>query len=108
MSNMVLFENKPVRRTWNEKEQQWYFSVDDVVTLLTESVNVKDYIKKLRKRDTVLDSYWGTNCPLVEMIAADGKLRKIRAAHAQALFRIIQSVPSSKAEPTKLYLANVN
>jgi DNA-damage-inducible protein D len=107
MNNMILFESKPVRRVWNEKEQQWYFSIDDIVLLLTNSTNVKDYIKKLRKRDTSLDSYWGTNCPLVEMVAADGKLRKIRAAQAQALLRIIQSIPSPKAEPVKLWLAKV-
>jgi DNA-damage-inducible protein D len=75
MNNMILFESKPVRRVWNEKEQQWYFSIDDIVLLLTNSTNVKDYIKKLRKRDASLDSYWGTNCPLVEIVAADGKLR---------------------------------
>ena len=78
MNNMILFESKPVRRTWNEVEQQWYFSIDDIVLLLTDSANVKDYIKKLRKRDASLDSYWGTNCPLVEMIAANRKMRKIK------------------------------
>jgi len=107
MSAIALFEEKQVRRAWNAAEEKWYFSVDDVVGILTGTVNVKDYIKKLRKRDHELNSYWGTNCPLVEMTAADGKRRKIRAAHAEALLRIIQSVPSARAEPFKRWLARV-
>ena len=81
MSAISLFEEKQIRRAWNAEEEKWYFSIDDVVLALTGSVNVKDYIKKLRKRDPELDSYWGTNCPPVEMIAADGKKRKMKAAN---------------------------
>lgn len=100
MSAISLFEEKQVRRAWNVSEEKWYFSIDDVVLALTYSANVKDYIKKLRKRDPELDSYWGTNCPLVEMIAADGKKRKIKAANTESLFRIIQSIPQSRALQT--------
>ncbi|HAR62928.1 MAG TPA: phage antirepressor protein [Candidatus Margulisbacteria bacterium] len=107
MSNLIIFEDNKVRRVWNESEQKWYFSVDDVVEILTGTPNVKDYIKKLRKRDKELDSYWGTNCPPVEMIAADGKKRKIKAANTEGLLRIIQSIPSPKAEPFKRWLAKV-
>ena len=107
MSAISLFEEKQVRRAWNSIEEKWYFSIDDVVLALTDSANVKDYIKKLRKRDPALDSYWGTNCPPVEMIAGDGKKRKIKAAHTESLFRIIQSIPSPKAEPFKRWLAAV-
>jgi len=107
MSAISIFEEKQVRRAWNSSEEKWYFSVDDVVLALTDSVNVKDYIKKLRKRDPELDSYWGTNCPPVEMTAADGKKRKIKAANTESLFRIIQSIPSPKAEPFKRWLAKV-
>lgn len=107
MSNLILFESKHVRRVWNEEKQRWFFSIDDVVEILTESIDVKGYIKKLRKRDTELNAYWGTNCPLVEMTAADGKKRKIKAADAEGLFRIIQSIPSPKAEPFKRWLAKV-
>ena len=107
MSAISLFEEKQVRRAWNSIEEKWYFSIDDVVLALTDSANVKDYIKKLRKRDPALDSYWGTNCPLVEMIASDGKKRKIKAANTESLFRIIQSIPSPKAEPFKRWLAAV-
>lgn len=107
MSSIILFESKQVRRVWSEQGQKWFFSIDDVVEVLTDSVNVKDYIKKLRKRDAELDSYWGTNCPLVEMTAADGKKRKIKAADTEGLFRVIQSIPSPKAEPFKRWLAQV-
>ena len=80
MSAISLFEEKQVRRAWNSTEEKWYFAIDDVVQALTGSVNVKDYIKKLRKRDPQLDSNWGTNCPPVEMTAADGKQRKSKVA----------------------------
>ncbi len=107
MSAISLFEEKQVRRVWNPIEEKWYFSIDDVVAALTDSANVKNYIKKLRKRDPELDSYWGTNCLPVEMIAADGRKRKIKAANTKSLFRIIQSIPSPKAEPFKRWLAKV-
>ncbi len=107
MSNIKLFESKKIRSVWNEEEQKWYFSVADVVEALTDSVNAKDYIKKMRKRDHLLNSNWGTICPPLEMIAADGKKRKIQAANVEGLLRIIQSIPSPKAEPFKLWLAKV-
>src|SRR5690606_540225 len=105
--NIALFEEKHVRRAWSEAEEKWYFSIDDVVEVLTGTTNVKDYIKKLRKRDPELNAYWGTNCPLVAMPGADGKIRPIRAADTEALLRIIQSIPSPKAEPFKRWLAKV-
>lgn len=107
MSNIKLFQNKKIRSVWNEEEQQWYFSVVDVVGALTDSVNPTDYLKKMRKRDDSLATYLGTNCPQVEMMTETGKKRKTLAANVQALFRIIQSIPSPKAEPFKLWLAQV-
>ena len=107
MSNIKLFESKQVRSSWDEKEQKWYFSVQDVVEILTDTVDVKDYIKKMKKRDAQLNANWGTICPLVEMEAADGRRRKIQAADTKGLLRIIQSIPSPKAEPFKLWLAQV-
>ncbi|MBX3288226.1 MAG: Bro-N domain-containing protein [Acidobacteria bacterium] len=107
MANIKLFENKQVRSVWVEAEEKWYFSVQDVVEILTGTVDAKDYIKKMRKRDDALNSNWGTICPLVEMKATDGKMRKIQAANAQGLLRIIQSIPSPKAEPFKFWLAQV-
>jgi hypothetical protein len=107
MSNIKLFESKQVRSYWNEIEQKWYFSVQDVVEILTDSSDVKQYIKKMLSRDEQLKSNWGTICTLVEMEAADGKSRKIQGADAKGLLRIIQSIPSPKAEPFKLWLAQV-
>jgi hypothetical protein len=107
MSNIKLFESKRVRSEWNEQEQKWYFSVQDVIEILTDSVDVKQYIKRMLSRDDLLKSNWGTICTLVEMEAADGKKRKIQAANAQGLLRIIQSIPSPKAEPFNLWLAQV-
>lgn len=107
MSNIKLFESKHIRSVWNETEQKWYFSIQDVVQILTDTVDAKDYIKKMKKRDDALNFNWGTICPLVEMEAADGKKRKIQAANTKGLLRIIQSIPSPKAEPFKLWLAQV-
>jgi hypothetical protein len=107
MSNIKLFESKRIRSAWNEAEEKWYFSVQDVIEVLTDTVDAKDYIKKMKKRDAQLNSNWGTICPLVEMIAADGKKRKIQAANTENLLRIIQSISSPKAEPFKQWLAKV-
>lgn len=107
MNNIKLFQEKKIRSVWNEEEQQWYFSVVDVVGVLTDSVNPTDYLKKMRKRDEELATYLGTTCPQVEMVTDTGKKRKTLATNVQALFRIIQSIPSPKAEPFKLWLAQV-
>ena len=107
MNSIKLFQEKKIRSMWNEEEQQWYFSVVDVVGVLTDSVNPTDYLKKMRKRDEELATYLGTNCPQVEMLTDTGKKRKTLAANVQALFRIIQSISSPKAEPFKLWLAQV-
>ena len=102
-----IFENRQVWTVWNEEEEDWYFSVVDVVGVLTDSINPTDYLKKLRKRDELLGEYIGTNCPQVEMKTETGKNRKTLAANAKNLFRIIQSIPSPKAEPFKLWMAQV-
>lgn len=107
MSSIKLFESKKIRSVWNEGEKKWYFSVQDVIEVLTETPNAKDYIKKMKKRDDALNSNWGTICPLVEMQAADGKMRKVQASDKKGLLRIIQSIPSPKAEPFKEWLAQV-
>ncbi len=107
MSNIKLFESKKIRSAWNVDEEKWYFSVQDVVEVLTDSADIKQYIKKLRNRDPELFTNWGTICTLVEMTAADGKKRKIQASNTEGLFRIIQSIPSAKAEPFKQWLAKV-
>ena len=104
---MQHFENHKIRTAWDAEAEEWYFSVADVVQVLTDSSDPKQYIKKMRSRDPELGSKWGTICTPVEMIAADGKKRKIQAAAVEGLLRIIQSIPSPKAEPFKLWLAQV-
>lgn len=105
--NIKLFEDKKIRSVWNEAEEEWYFSVVDVIGVLTDSANPTDYLKKLRKRDPLLGDYIGTNCPQVAMFTGTGKSRNTLAANTMQLFRIIQSIPSKKAEPFKLWLAEV-
>ena len=107
MSNIKLFESKQIRSVWNESDSKWYFSVADVVETLTDTANVRDYIKKMRKREPKLNANWGTMCPPLELLAPDGKLRKTQCANAEGLLRIIQSIPSPKAEPFKRWLAKV-
>jgi DNA-damage-inducible protein D len=107
MNNLVLFEQKKVRRSWNAEDQKWYFAIQDVLEILTGSRDIKQYVKKLKYRDPELNSNWGTVCTLVDMSAADGKKRKIQAANIEGLLRLIQSVPSPKAEPFKRWLAKV-
>ena len=101
------FEERSIRTAWDEEREEWYFSVVDVIAVLTDSTNPTDYLKKMRKRDELLSSYLGTNCPQVEMVGTTGKKRKVLAATAEQVLRIIQSIPSPKAEPFKLWLAQV-
>ena len=102
-----IFEDKKIRTAWDEGQEEWYFSVQDVVAVLAESSDPKQYIKKMRARDPELSANWGTICTPVQMSAADGKMRKIQAADTEGLLRIIQSIPSPKAEPFKRWLAQV-
>jgi prophage antirepressor-like protein len=106
MSNIKLFESKQIRTTWNDSDQKWYFVVADVIQVLTDSQNPTDYIKKMRKRDEQLSQGWGQIVTPLLVETAGGK-QKINCANAQGLLRIIQSIPSSKAEPFKLWLAKV-
>ena len=106
-SVIKLFEGKQVRIVWDEEQEKYYFSVADIVQVLTDSVNPRDYIKKMLRRDPELKSRWGTICPPTEMRAADGKRYKTQAADLQGIFRIIQSIPSKKAEPVKQWLAEL-
>lgn len=108
MENKIkLFENKVVRSHWDSEQEEWYFSVVDVIEVLTESKDAKQYLKKMRSRDLELNSNWGTICTLVKMVGKDGKLREIQAANTAGILRLIQSIPSPKAEPFKLWMAQV-
>ncbi len=104
-NRLIIFESKKIRRIWHEDE--WYYSLVDVVGALTESTNATDYLKKIRKRDEELGSYIGTNCPHVEMLTETGKKRKTLAGKTENIFRLIQSIPSKKAEPFKRWLSKV-
>lgn len=110
MSNESLiqaFEGVNVRIVWDEEQQEYYFSVADIVQILTESTDVKQYIKRMRSRDEELNLKWGTICTPVRMRAPDGKMRQTQAATIEGVLRIVQSIPSKKAEPLKQWLAEV-
>jgi len=106
MSNIKLFESQKIRTVWNEFDQKWYFVLVDVIQVLTETTNPTDYIKKMRKRDELLSQGWGQLVTPLLVETAGGK-QKLNCANAQGLLRIIQSIPSPKAEPFKLWLAKV-
>lgn len=106
-TKLKLFNEKTVRTVWNADEEEWYFSVVDVVAILTDSVDPKQYIKKMRSRDPELSSKWGTICTPVEMLGLDGRRRKVQAATTKGVLRLVQSIPSPKAEPFKMWLAQV-
>lgn len=102
---LVMFNQQTIRRTLHNNE--WWFAISDVVSILTGSADVKQYIKRMRSRDEELNRNWGTICTPLELKAADGKKRAILCANTEGLLRIIQSIPSPKAEPFKRWLAKV-
>jgi hypothetical protein len=104
-TKIAVFRKREIRKTIHNNE--WWFSIADVVAALTDSTDTKQYIKKMRQRDPELSSYWGTICTPLDLIAPDGKVRKTNCANTEGIFRIIQSIPSPKAEPFKLWLAKV-
>lgn len=104
---IVNFEQAPVRRVWDEKEEKWYFSVVDVVGILSQSSDGRNYWKVLKNRLSKEGSEVVTKCNQLKMPAEDGKMRETDAADTETLFRLIQSIPSPKAEPFKLWLAKV-
>jgi hypothetical protein len=106
MSNIKLFESKQVRTTWSEAEGKWYFVVEDVIAILTDSKDPKQYIKRLRQRDEELSKGWVQFVPTLTVETAGGRQR-MNCADLKGMFRIIQSIPSPKAEPFKRWLAQV-
>ncbi|MDP2879172.1 MAG: Bro-N domain-containing protein [Sulfuricella sp.] len=104
-ARIVIFQEKAIRRTWHNEE--WWFAVADVLETLVDSADVRQYIKKMRSRDPMLDANWGTTCTPLPLLAPDGKVRATNCANTEGLFRIIQSIPSPKAEPFKRWLAQV-
>ena len=105
--SLQIFEDKKVRTIWDSEQEKWYFSIVDVVAVLTDSADPKQYIKRMKSRDTMLKLNWGTICTLVPMRSEDGKMHKEMTADQEQLFRLIQSIPSPKAEPFKQWMAQV-
>jgi len=106
MGSIKLFESKQIRSVWNEKEDKWYFVIEDVVAILTDSKDPKQYIKRMRQRDLELAKGWVQIVPTL-YVETNGGRQKMGCADTQNLLRIIQSIPSPKAEPFKLWLAKV-
>lgn len=104
---LEFFFDDKIRKIWHKQEEEWYFSIVDVVQYLTDSNDPKQYIKKMRKRDEELDMNWGTICTLLALPSADGKKHRSQTASIEGILRIIQSIPSKKAEPFKQWLAMV-
>ena len=102
-----LFEDKKIRTVWDDEQEKWYFSIVDVVGVLTDSVDATAYWRKLKQRLKQEGNETVTNCHALKLRAADGKMRMTDVADTEQLFRIIQSVPSPKAEPFKLWMAHV-
>ena len=106
VNSIKLFQDKLVRSIWDEEKEAWYFSVNDVVQVLTDSKNVTDYIKKMRKRDEELSKGWGQIVTPLSVQTSGGK-QKTNFADVKGVFRIIQSIHSPKAEPFKQWMAQV-
>lgn len=104
-NTIKLFEEKKVRAIWDDKDEKWYFSIVDVVAILTESINATSYWRKLKQRLKAEGNETVTNCHGLKMLAADGKIRLTDVADTEQLFRLIQSIPSHRAEPFKLWMA---
>jgi len=102
-----LFEDKQVRSIWDAEQEKWYISIVDVIAVLTESIDPNAYWRKLKQRLKEEGNETVTNCHGLKMLAADGKMRMTDVGDTEQLFRLIQSIPSPKAEPFKLWLAQV-
>ena len=107
MANIKVFEDKKIRTQWNEQEEDWYFSVVDVVAVLTDSVDPTAYWRKLKQRLKNEGNETVTNCHALKMLAKDGKQRLTDVVNTKDLLRLVQSIPSPKAEPFKMWLAQV-
>ena len=108
MQELKIFEEKQIRTVWDEVQEKWYFCIIDIVAVLTDSKDPADYFKKVRKRDPELDSFVrGTICPSHQFVSTDGKRHSAKCMDLQSMLRLVQSIPSKKAEPIKRWLAEV-
>ena len=106
-SKIRLYDNQPIRTAWDEENEEWFFAIVDVIAVLTESPNPQTYWRVIKKRLKDEGNESVTNCNALKLRAADGKKRLTDVANTQQLLRLIQSIPSRKAEPFKLWLAQV-
>ena len=106
-TQIKIFEEKKVRTLWDKEKEEWYFSVVDVVAVLAESKDATAYWRKLKQRLKAEENETVTNCHGLKMLAPDGKMRLTDCLNTEQLFRLIQSIPSPKAEPFKLWMAQV-
>jgi hypothetical protein len=106
-TNIKIFESKKIRSIWNDEQEKWYFSMVDVIEILTESPNPRKYWSVLKVRLKLENSELATNCSQLKMLSSDGKMYLTDVADTEQLFRLIQSIPSPKAEPFKLWLAKI-
>ena len=108
MQELKIFEEKQIRTVWDEVQEKWYFCINDIVAVLTDSKDPADYFKKVRKRDPELDGFVrGTICPSHQFVSTDGKRHSAKCMDLQSMLRLVQSIPSKKAEPIKRWLAEV-
>lgn len=107
MEKIAIFEGQKIRRLWDEEKEKWYFSVVDIITILSQSIDPGAYWRKLKERLKAEGSESVTNCHGLKMVASDGKMRLTDVADTEVMLRIIQSIPSPNAEPFKLWLARV-
>ena len=102
MGNIILFESKKVRRIWNEKDQKWYFSIQDVIEILTGSADIKQYVKKLKSRDPELKVNWGTICTPVEMPAASWKKRAAKGFPLKKIIKNCRKLNANQSDTKKM------
>jgi hypothetical protein len=106
-AEIKIFDDKQVRTHWDSEQEKWFIAIVDVIAVLTESIDPNAYWRKLKQRLKIEGNETVTNCHGLKMVAADGKMRMTDVADTEQLFRLIQSIPSPKAEPFKLWLAQV-
>lgn len=108
MQELRVFDEKLIRTIWDEEQEKWYFCINDIISVLTDCKDPSDYFKKIRKRDPELDSFVrGTICPPHQLLSTDGKKHSVKCMDLPSILRLVQSIPSKKAEPFKRWLAQV-
>ena len=108
MQELRVFDEKLIRTIWDEEQEKWYFCINDIISVLTDCKDPSDYFKKIRKRDPELDSFVrGTICPPHQFLSTDGKKHSVKCMDLPSILRLVQSIPSKKAEPFKRWLAQV-